>query len=357
MRRARHGVKTMPLANLGRIAAIVCVLPVLLVGPAAGKDDDSWEVDGKLIGKISKKTGKVKKSEDVSGIACTAKKGFPRTCLIIDDNLQDAQFVELKNGKLVVGDPINLINNEFQGDRLELDGEGVAFSKGFFYVIGSHGHPRDSKEKLDPVKDRDEIKARIAAHSQIVRFRAKDGKDAKPEPTSNLKKIIADEPALKGFVDRRLEENGVTIEGIAIKDDGTLFAGFRGPVLKGDEGKSRAVVLSAPLDTLFDGGVAQHRVFRLPLGPGRGVRDLAAFEGGLLILAGPAASEPGTYAIYSWDGKSDDVEPLSELTQFASKRKPEALLPLDKNGSKLRALIIFDGDKKGKPTPVEVPAP
>jgi hypothetical protein len=49
----------MSLANLGRIAAIVCVLPVLLVGPAAGKDDDSWEVEGKLIGKISKKTGKV----------------------------------------------------------------------------------------------------------------------------------------------------------------------------------------------------------------------------------------------------------------------------------------------------------
>ena len=107
---------------------------------------------------------------------------------------------------------------------------------------------------------------------------------------------------LKDFVDQRLEKNGVTIEGIAIKDDKTLYAGFRGPVLKGDEGKSRAVVLSAPLDALFDGGAAQHKLFRLPLGPGRGVRDLASFEGGILILAGPAASEAGTYAIYSWDG-------------------------------------------------------
>ena len=160
----------MSLANLGRIAAIVCVLPALLVGPAAGKDN-SWEVEGKLIGKISKKTGKVKKSEDVSGIACTKQKGFPRTCLIIDDNLQDAQFVELKDGKLVVGDSVNLIKNKFGDERLELDGEGVAFSQGFFYVIGSHGHPRDSDEKLDPVKDRDEINARIAANSQIVRIR------------------------------------------------------------------------------------------------------------------------------------------------------------------------------------------
>ena len=76
----------------------------------------------------------------------------------------------------------------------------------------------------------------------------------------------------------------MTIEGIAIKDDATLYAGFRGPVLKGDEGKSTAVVLSAPLDALFDGRGAQHRLFRLPLGPGRGVRDLAAFEDGILIL-------------------------------------------------------------------------
>ena len=185
----------MSLANLGRIAAIACVLPVLLVGPAAGKDDDSWEVEGKLIGKISKKTGKVKKSEDVSGIACTAKKDFPRTCLIIDDNLQNAQFVELKDGKLVAGNPINLINNKFKDERLELDGEGVAFSQGFFYVIGSHGHPRDSDEDLDPVKDAELIKARIAASSQIVRFRAEDGAAAKAEPTSNLRKIIAAEPS------------------------------------------------------------------------------------------------------------------------------------------------------------------
>ena len=71
-----------------------------------------------------------------------------------------------------------------------------------------------------------------------------------------------------------------------------------------DEGKSRAVVLSAPLDSLFDGGAAPHKLFRLPLGPGRGVRDLASFKGGILILAGPAASEPGTYAIYWWDGEA-----------------------------------------------------
>jgi hypothetical protein len=74
----------MLLANLGRIAAIVCVLPVLLVGPAPGKDDASWKVKPDVTGKDDEP------SEDVSGIACTTSKGFPRSCLVIDDNLQKA---------------------------------------------------------------------------------------------------------------------------------------------------------------------------------------------------------------------------------------------------------------------------
>ena len=163
----------MSLANLGRIAAIACVLPVLLVGPAPGKDDASWKVKPDVTGKDDEP------SEDVSGIACTTSKGFPRSCLVIDDNLQKAQFVKLRDGRLVPGDTIKLIRNKFKKKKLELDGEGIAFSKGFYYVIGSHGHPRDSEKKLDPVDDRDKIDARIRASSQIVRFRAKDGSDAK----------------------------------------------------------------------------------------------------------------------------------------------------------------------------------
>ena len=140
------------------------------------------------------------------------------------------------------------------------------------------------------------------------------------EPTSNLRKIIAAEPTLKDFVDRRLEENGVTIEGIAIKDDTTLFAGFRGPVLKGDEGKSRAVVLSAPLDALFDGGDAQRRVVPLAARPGlAGCAISPPIEDGILILAGPGACQCGTYAIYSWDGASENVTLLSELDAIRSR--------------------------------------
>lgn len=345
----------MAVSNLSRIGAVIVGLSLALyVAPIFGQAGD-WPVKNKLIGKKDKDGKKDKKSEDVSGIACTAEQNYPRSCLVIDDNLQNAQFIQLKDGELVAGSTINLIGNKFGDELLELDGEGVAFSKGFFYVIGSHGHPRDKKNKLDPVKDADEIKARIEAASQIVRFRAaaEGGAAAETERTPNLKKIIAAESALASFMDTRLEKNGLTIEGIAIKDNATLFAGFRGPVL---EDNNKAVVLSVAIDTLFSGGT-EHKLFRLKLGEGRGVRDLVPFESGLLVLAGPVADGPGVYAVFAWDGKSEDVEPLGELTQFAPDRKPEGLLPLDRSAAALRVLIVFDGDEEGTPTAVTVSAP
>src|SRR6476620_10746289 len=117
------------------------LLPGLFAGGAAIADD-TWPVHGKLQGNNDKK------SEDVSGIACTVPQGFPRACLVIDDNAQAAQFVTVEDGEIQAGDMMPLIDNRFKVKALELDGEGVVYSDGFFYVIGSHGHPRDSEHKL-----------------------------------------------------------------------------------------------------------------------------------------------------------------------------------------------------------------
>lgn len=334
----------MSVAGLRKNFWMLCgLLLAMSAQPAFAQAEDPWPVKGKLVGKHGDK------SKDVSGIACTTEQGFPRSCLVIDDNVQAAQFVEVKDGELNAGDTIELIKDKFDGKPLELDGEGVAFADGLYYVIGSHGHPRDKKGNLDPNKDADEIRARISASSQIVRFPAGAGADAKVQRTSNLRKVIAAEPRLAPFQDQRLENNGLTIEGIAVKD-GTLFAGFRGPVLDNE----RAAVLSVPVDALFNGDTTQHRLFRLPLGTGRGVRDLARFGDKVLVLAGPGADGPGTYAVYTWDGASENVERLSELSQFEPARKPEALLPLARTAAGLRVLILFDSDKEGTPTAVNL---
>lgn len=326
------------------LLSLIAVSPLAGIAPAIGQDEDTWPVRRHLLGKDGGD------SKDVSGVACTAAEAFPRSCLVVDDNLQAAQFIKLKTSELVAGKPVALIDNTFRGEAVELDGEGVAFFDGRYYVIGSHGHPRDKKGKLDPVRDAEEIRARITASSQIVRFRTDGDEQAEDvERTSRLREILAAEPALQPYLDQRLEKNGLTIEGVAIKD-GLLFAGMRGPVLENDN----AVIVSTRVDTLFGGTGTEHRLHRLSLGEGRGVRDMAIFEDRILILAGPAAEKPGTYALFSWDGESEQADPLIEFS-FDPSRKPEALLPLDRNASKLRVLIFFDGEKEGTPTQVKVP--
>jgi len=334
----------------GLQAVILAFVFTLVAGggvPAVAKDPDAWLVKGRLLGKYGDK------STDISGIACSTAEGFPRSCLVIDDNLQSAQFVVVRRGKLVAGDLVRLISDSYKGKPLELDGEGVAYADGYYYVIGSHGYPRDRDHKLDPIRDADKIKARIAASSQIVRVTSRVGA---PEimATGKLRAIIAANPVLSPFLDRRLDTNGLTIEGVAVKD-GRLFAGFRAPSL--DNG--RAAILSVQLGALFGEGPADAKLYRLPLGDGRGVRDLAAYGNGFIVLAGPATGD-GAYAVYWWDGVSDNTGLLRDLADVIGKdgkRKAEALLPLDESPSRLRVLILFDGEKNGAPVAVKMPRP
>jgi hypothetical protein len=335
---------------LARIILALVSIFILVAGgalPAVAKDPDAWVVKGRLFGKYSDK------STDISGIACSTAVGFPRSCLVIDDNLQSAQFVVVRRGKLVAGDLIRLISDSYKGKPLELDGEGIAYADGYYYVMGSHGYPRDKEHKLDPIRDADKIKARIAASSQIVRVTANTGA---PEimATGKLRAIIAANPMLSPFLDRRLDTNGLTIEGVAVKD-GRLFAGFRAPSL--DNG--RAAILSVRLGALFSEDPADAKLYRLPLGNGRGVRDLTAYGNGFIVLAGPATGD-GAYAVYWWDGINENTRLLRDLTDVIGKdgkRKAEALLPLDESPSRLRVLILFDGEKQGAPVEIKMPRP
>jgi hypothetical protein len=336
--------------KVGGVVGMLLLVVGLLAAPAGADDAKTWPVKHRLWGTDGAK------STDVSGIACTKAAGFPRSCLVIDDNSQSAQLVTLEDGKIIAGEQVELISNKFKKKALELDGEGVAFAEGFYYVIGSHGHPRDKKHKLDPLKDKEEIDARISAASQVVRIKAgANGTASVVDRSPNLRNIIAAQPELQRFAEQRLENNGVTIEGIAIRGK-RVFVGFRGPAL--DDG--RAPILSVALDALFGSGAPDARLHQLRLGDGQGVRDLAPFDNGFLILAGPTADGPGRYAVYRWDGDSDTVRLLRDLSDVIGdhrERKPEALLPLDQGPSGLRLLILSDGAEEGAPTAVTMPAP
>lgn len=323
-----------------------CLFAALSAGPTSSADvkADHWPAEGKIIGK------KDKKAEDVSGFSCSTTTGFPRTCLVIDDNIQAAQIITLEDGKLLAGAMVPLISNTFDGKALELDGEGVAFADGAFYVIGSHGHPRDKDHELDPTNDAERVAAHIAAASQIAKVTINTGGTATVETTAlSLAKTIQNQLELKDFAGKRLDENGLTVEGIAIKD-GQLFAGFRGPLLAG----GHAAVLAVSLEGLATGGDLKSKVFKLPLGEGIGIRDLARDGDRILVLAGPGPDTAGAYTIFSWDGAGDTVTSLVYLTDIpdaGDTRKAEVILPLaDK-----KFLILFDGEKEGGALAITLP--
>src|SRR4051812_30225944 len=110
---ARRGLEQF-LKTRALILASIFILVAGNVAPAFANDSEPWLIKGMLVGKDGKK------ATNVSGIACSKTQGFPRSCLLIDDNLQSAQIVTVRNGKIIAGGMIRLISNKYKGERLEL---------------------------------------------------------------------------------------------------------------------------------------------------------------------------------------------------------------------------------------------
>ena len=177
------------------------------------------------------------------------------------------------------------------------------------------------------------------------------------KPSTELSKFIRAEPALLPFFNGKLQDRGLTIEGVSVRA-GRLYAGMREPVL--DDGQ--AAILSVSLGALFEGEAGTGHLHRLNLGKRRGVRDLVEHENSFLVLAGPTDDpengevNEGDYSVVWWDGNGQ-LKRLCDLESYGRKVKPEALLPLGRSGDKLRVLMFFDGPDAGAPRLVEVDHP
>ena len=344
-------------------AAAVAYLALASGVPSIAQADQPLAVSGRLVGKV--KDGEFKKSEDVSGIACAGGPAvYPRICLLADDETQGAQVVILHQDRLVAGDFIPLIDSSFDGKPLELDAEGVAYADGFFYVIGSHGRPRHGEPSEEAMNA-----ARAAAAAHVFRIKLDPAAISLETGTvnealeitgsSSLARLISGDATLAPFHDQPLDANGLTIEGVAARGP-TLYAGLRGPVLA----DGSAVIVSAPIHAIFDGGDSQLTLEPVMLGTDtlghvRGIRDLAAFDDGVLIIAGPVQDpDPshgialGDYAIYLKN--SSALRKLADLQAYGPETKPEALLVTGQSGQSLATLILFDGPKEGEPRLLEL---
>jgi hypothetical protein len=290
--------------------------------------------------------GEVKGELDVSGVAAV---GGGKYLVIAADETPVAQVLRKDDDNtytvihdIKLGDPDH-----------ELDLEAVAAEGNTVYVTGSHNRVRFIGAKggggVTPIEEKPR-----KHRDQVFRFTL--GTDGKPGPVEvmSLRATLDSHPILRQFVPVASKENGIDIEGLAVKN-GRLFFGFRGPVLR----DNWVPVLSCK----FGKVPTDVKVMYLQLA-GRGIRDLAAVKDGFLVLAGPVGDGDASFRIYFWDGK-DGLDPaakgerplqLAEIPDV-KKGKAEGLAVLNEDGKSYELMLVWDGLPKGGPARYRITRP
>lgn len=285
-------------------------------------------------------------SLDISGVA--AANG--RQCLVGSDESFYVQPGVIQRAKKRIESrrPIALPLKNENGGKLEIDIEGIAYSKAnhAYYVVGSHGL---GKKKGDFQPER------FAVHRLGV-----DTATGLVKPgdiqRGSLLPWLEKTPRLAPYVKEKLQANGLNIEGLASRG-GKLYFGLRSPNID-----DHAFVIEIDSDKLFNGTPARElTLHRVKLGRGRGIREIATVHDGFVILAGSAGAEatkkiPHTlydpkgseFSLLLWDGKSAVPELLGTLE--SRRGKAEGLLVLENKPGRVELLVIYDSLPGGLPT-------
>lgn len=202
----------------------------------------------------------------------------------------------------------------------EIDIEGLEVADGWLWVLGSHALKRRGAGEAGGA----EALARMAeirsdGNRQFLgRLPLADMGDG-PEPvaqdgarrqahvkfarTARLKHWLEGDAHLGPFLGIPAKENGLDIEGIAVRGD-RVWLGLRGPVLRG-----HAMVLEVQMGLDRQGhlkparidGRRRYRKHLIDTG-GAGIRDLALDGDDLLLLTGPTLAGDGSTRVLRWKG-------------------------------------------------------
>ncbi len=253
----------------------------------------------------------------------------------------------------------------------EMDLEGIVVDGQTVFVLGSHSSKR---KKVDAEKAYAKNRAALMsppkaqpARDILLRFELDASGQAGPIQRTSLRGFLDATEPFKSFGATAGKENGIDAEGLAILDH-KLYVGFRGPVLRGN---------FTPIVTCrFGPPIADPKVLFVDLG-GRGVRDLAGVNDGLLILAGAVGDGPGSFQLYLWDGQ-DGVPGAGAPTSSAEPglrligdlpvphsgegdqdvaAKPEGMALIKETSGHWEILIVFDGLKDGHATRFRIKKP
>jgi hypothetical protein len=301
---------------------------------------------------------------NISGLACMPTAAAASTCLVIDDEGRFAQIAIIGNGRVAAGARLPLIGRKPSRDTVgqpptetrcsggerkfrDLDGEAVAYAAPFFYVVGSHGCSRHSnKFRLSAFMLACIPEAQVANPSSAATF-----DPSGVETSYRLSEALAAAPSIRPYFTRDLmSANGLNVEGLAVAG-GKLFAGLRAPALDGT-----AFIIAIDANRLFDERASINegdvRAISVPIGAGRGVRDLARLnDGQLLVLSGPAQDAPVPFEIHLLDIKAQTTTLLGTLAELPDARgaKAEAISVLSQHENAVDILVMFDGLPSGGP--------
>ena len=242
-----------------------------------------------------------------------------------------------------------LMNDEKQ----EADLEGIACEGDVVYAIGSHScrrkKPKPDRSFEENVRRVGIIEPAPASRCVLCRFRLTAEGLVSDFAETSLRGVIDGTPILRPFAGLPCKENGVDIEGLAVRD-GVLAVGFRGPVLQHG--------LVPVLLRTFDAPEERTEVRYVNL-DGRGVRDLETVEAGYLVLAGPISDIDAGFRLYLWDGRDcmpgtrgPDADAAGSVVLLGDVPAPpgakaEGLTVESEEGGEYVVLVVFDGLPKG----------
>lgn len=263
----------------------------------------------------------------------------------------------------------------------EMDIEGLAASEGYLWVVGSHSLKR-SKPKRDkhdrlhaltrledidrepnryflgrvPLEEGEDgicslVKRSGERHAACLKIRKRE---------TALARWLRGDPHLGCFLDVPSKENGLDVEGIAVRGD-RVWLGLRGPVLRG-----HAVVLGLDLKEPKTGRLKARRLE----GPrrylkflietrGLGIRDMRIDGDDLLLLVGPTMALEGAAFVLRWRDAVHDgpgvvdpsrIEVVTELPYSRDVDHPEGLELWPEDGAGA-LMVIYDAPAPNRMDP------
>jgi uncharacterized protein DUF3616 len=260
------------------------------------------------------------------------------------------------------------------GAGSEIDIEGLDFSLGHLWIIGSHSLKRKkADDDKSAQKNRERLKEIVAEPNRHTLARVPLDGAGKPAAESGGLRAARLEGDSKGDqltrairADDHLglssgvpgKENGLDIEGLAVAEH-RVFAGLRGPVLRGwaivlefewkDSGPG-AIALASPVKKHF-----------LQL-EGLGVREMAIRGKDLYILAGPTMDLDGPVFIYRWLKTLDNTQEAlvwrKDLTKVlsvpfgtgtsAGRDHAEGITFIDGGTTGAEVMVCYDSPAEGR---------